>query len=201
LKSKVASAYIAASCVLSAATNSAAQVDGVRPPRARGDGVYGRFDGDVDVGVGLGLRAGPDAIGPTARLSFHYLQSLGLVGQFTAPTTRDDEAWEAMAALDIRPLFLPRWALDLEQGPAFSDLLLDSLSVGAGPVFTYHDKAARTGFGLDVGAALPLSSQARGLWLHVRGGPQWWPHQSDVRLSFVATLAWHAPWLSPVVSQ
>ncbi len=181
-------------------TTALAQVDGVRPLSSQGDGVYGRFDGDVDFGVGLGLRAGPDAVGPSARISLHYLQSLGLVGQFTWPSTGQKERWEAALGLDIRPLFLPRWALDLEQGPAFADLLLDSLSVSVGPVFTYYDHSPRTGFGLDLGAALPLNGHAHGFWLHLRGGPQWLPHESHVRVSFLAALAWHAPWVSPAVS-
>lgn len=177
-----------------------AQVDGVRPLDSRGDGVYGRFDGDVDFGMGLGVRAGPDAVGPHARLSVHYLHSLGLVGQFTWPSSAPGERWEANVGLDIRPLFLPRWAADLEQGPPFADLLLDSLSVSVGPVFTTYQKSVRTGLGLELGAALPLSSHARGFWLHLRGGPQWWPHESGVRATFIAALAWHTSWISPAVS-
>jgi hypothetical protein len=186
--------------ILTVPTQAYGQVDGVRALPARGDGVYGRFDGDMDFGLGLGVRAGTEAVGPTARLSVHFLQSLGLVGQFTWPSTHRHERWEAALGLDVRPLFLPRWALDLEQGPAFADLLLDSLSVSAGPVFTRYQSETRTGFGLDLGAALPLSSHSRGFWLHLRGGPQWWPHESGVRLSFTAALAWHAPWVSPAVS-
>jgi hypothetical protein len=199
LKPAVIAGRLTALTLLAAAT-SHAQVDGVSVSPTYSDGVYGRFDGDVDFGLGLGVRASTESVGPTARLSVHYLQSLGVVGQFTWPTTYDHETWQAAVGLDLRPLFLPRWALDLEQGPAFADLLLDSVSVSAGPVFTSYDHDVRTGFGLELGAAFPLHSHARGLWLHFRGGPQWLPQQENVRLSFMAALAWHAAWMSPVLS-
>lgn len=198
----IATRYAALGALITAllAPAARAEVDRVEHLTSHGDGVYGRFDGDVDFGLGVGVRTGPQATGPTARLSAHYLQSLGLVGQFTWPTTQRQQRWEASLGLDIRPLFLPRWALDLEQGPAFADLLLDSISVSAGPVFTYENHAVRTGVGLELGAALPLNNHARGFWLHVRGGPQWWPHQAEPRATFILALAWHAPWISPAVS-
>ena len=172
-----------------------ADVWGVQPVTAQGDGVYGRFDGDVDWGMGLGVRAGAPGVGPNARLSAHFLSTVGLTVDATWPLLYERK-WSLAAAIDLKPLFLPRWALDLEQGPAFWDLMLDSISVSGGPVFHPLDPV-RVGFGVEAGFAIPLSSHARGLWLNVRGSSRWVDDRPP--LGGLLLLSWQTPWLSPAV--
>lgn len=189
--------YVVMMCLLAGTTPTSAHAEliGVDPGTARGDGVYGRFDGDLDLGVGLGVRTAAPGVGPNLRLTSHFLGTVGLSVDLTWPVV-EDRGWSLGTAFDFKPLFLPRWALDLEQGPAFWDLLLDSLSVSGGPVF--HPGAAdRVGFGLEVGVAVPLFSHARGLWLNLRGASRWVGDASP--LGGFVSLSWQTPWLSPAV--
>lgn len=172
-----------------------ADVRGVSASTAKGDGVYGRFDGDVDLGAGVGVRAAGPGVGPDVRLSAHFLSTVGLSADLTWPVAGSKD-WSLTAALDVRPLFLPRWALDLEQGPAFWDLLLDSVSVSAGPVLTPL-QAGRLGLSLEAGFGVPLSSHSQGAWLHVRGASRWIDDRTH--LGGLLVLSWHTSWLSPVV--
>lgn len=172
-----------------------AEVEGVQASTARGDGVYGRFDGDVELGAGLGVRAGAPGLGPNLRLNAHFLSSIGICVDVTYPVVANQD-WSLSAAIDLRPLFLPRWALDLEQGPAFDDLLLDSVSVSVGPVFHPLD-VGRVGLGVEAGFGVPLSGQTQGLWLELRGSGRWvggaMPWGGLLALSFRTSV------LSPVV--
>lgn len=181
--------------VVTGADLARADLIGVDPGTARGDGVYGRFDGDVDLGVGLGARIGAPGLGPNLRLSGHFLSTAGLVFDLTLPLVGADD-WSLGAAVDLRPLFLPRWALDLQQGPAFTDLLLDSVSVSAGPVF--HPLAdLEVGFGLEAGLSIPLTGHAAGLWLDLRGSGRWVGDAAP--WGGLAALSWHGFWLSPIL--
>lgn len=172
-----------------------ADLIGVDPGTAQGDGVYGRFDGDVDLGIGLGARASAPGFGPNLRVTGHFLSTAGLCVDLTWPVA-DSKDWSLGAAIDLRPLFLPRWALDLEQGPAFVDLLVDSVSVSAGPVF--HPLGdGDVGLGLEAGFAVPISGRAQGLWLQVRGSGRWVGEASP--WGGLLALSWQTSLLSPVV--
>jgi hypothetical protein len=72
---------------------------------------------------------------------------------------------------ELRPLFLPRWALDMELGSPLLDLTLDSLSLGAGLFIARRVEPAetRTGLELSLGLGVPLFARAEGLWLEARG--------------------------------
>lgn len=184
-------ALIVASCPAPAR----AELLGVDPGTAQGDGVYGRFDGDFDVGVGLGARLAAPGFGPNLRLSGHFLSSVGLLLDVTHPVT-GGKGWSLGTAIDLRPLFLPRWALDLEQGPAFVDLLVDSISVSAGPVF--HPLGdSEVGLGIEAGLGVPLSERAHGLWLDLRGSGRWVGDASP--WGALVSLSWHVAFLSPLV--
>jgi hypothetical protein len=185
------------SCLIacSVPTRARAESIGVNPGTASGDGVYGRFDGDVDLGMGVGLRAAAPGLGPNLRLTSHFMATVGLSVDLTWPVLGDHD-WSLGTGIDLKPLFLPRWALNLQQGPAFWDLLLDSLSVSGGPVFQPLNDG-RVGFGLEVGLGLPLSSHAHGFWLNVRGASRWVGDAPP--LGGLVSLSWQAPWLSPAV--
>jgi hypothetical protein len=73
-----------------------------------------------------------------------------------------------LAGVEIRPLFLPRFALDLEGRGPFVDLTLDSLSLGAGMCFASEGANDNAAFELSLGFGVPLLAKARGPWLEAR---------------------------------
>ncbi|HEV8244190.1 MAG TPA: hypothetical protein VGP93_00340, partial [Polyangiaceae bacterium] len=94
---------------------------------------------------------------------------------------------------DLRPLFVPRWSKNMEQGPAFLDLSLDSLSLSLGAFFAEpagQDFADQRGFAASLGFGLPLTALAPGPWLEFRAGLLW-PDRGDTRALALALLSWH----------
>ena len=139
-----------------------------------GDGVYGRFDGDLDLGLALGAELG--SVGnaaPTVRATAHYFSSAGLyasgrikAGDHSAPSLFG-------VGVDLRPLFLPRWVKGLQTGSALFDLTLDSLSLSLGAFWARQSdpqgpKPYR-GFDAQLGLGVPLLATAPGPWIEVRG--------------------------------
>ncbi|HWA77904.1 MAG TPA: hypothetical protein VG937_36470 [Polyangiaceae bacterium] len=135
------------------------------------DGVYGRFDGDLTLSIGLGaeLHDGPRGalLGRalyyhTGGLTLSYADALG--GDVTPRRV-------ASASIELRPLFLPRWSLDLECGCPLVDLTLDSLALGAGVFVARRGEPSesKAGLELSVGLGIPLFAKAEGLWLEGRG--------------------------------
>ena len=110
-----------------------AQAKGVQPTRGSADGVYGRFDGDLDLGLALGAEFGSAGHpAPALRGSAHYFSSAGVYA--SGRIKAGDESAPSLFGLgvELRPLFLPRWAKGYETGPALLDLTLDSLSLSLG---------------------------------------------------------------------
>jgi hypothetical protein len=135
------------------------------------DGVYGRFDGDLTLTLGLGaeFQEGAHAAAlaralyyHTAGLSLSYADSLG---------AELDVRRAGFVGVELRPLFLPRWALDLELGCPLLDLTLDSLALGAGMFVARRAEPdeTRAGLELSLGLGVPLFAKADGLWLEARG--------------------------------
>jgi hypothetical protein len=133
------------------------------------DGVYGRFDGDVFLGVGAGVELDAGVrVGGVARALFY--QSAGLVaGYAQAPSSDASLERIGFVGAELRPLFLPRFALDLEGMGPLLDLTFDSLSLGAGVCFPAEagsDRNAALEFSMGLG--VPLFLRANGLWLEAR---------------------------------
>jgi hypothetical protein len=135
------------------------------------DGVYGRFDGDLTLTLGLGAEFQEGAHGAalaralyyhTAALTVSYSDSLG--GELAVRRA-------GSLGVELRPLFIPRWALDLELGCPLVDLTLDSLALGAGLFVAKRAEPdeTRTGLELSLGLGVPLFAKAEGLWLEARG--------------------------------
>lgn len=127
------------------------------------DGAYGRLEGDVAPGFEAGASLGPSS---TAVLQGRllYLATAGLQASWFAP--RHGKRSTVSVGAEVRPLFLGRFLTDREQGPAWLDLLLDSLHLGL---------AARLGGGqhagldLSAGVELPLSRSFSGFYLGLTG--------------------------------
>lgn len=144
-----------------------------RARAADDDGAYGRFDGDVELGLGAGVglaHGGPALVGSatavylaTAGVYAHYADALGAASPRTARSIA--------TGVVLRPLFLGRNANDLEQGPARLDLFVDSLALELGAVFRQPTGGAfqpTPGLELAVEAALPLLPEATGPHLALR---------------------------------
>lgn len=169
------------------------------------DGAYGRLDGDLlfTGAAGAGLELGGPQIMTGVALS--YLSTAGLYARYADALGQSDArfARSVAAGLELRPLFLGRYALDLEQGPAHLDLFLDSLSFCVGAVWADD---ARTGFGatpgleVALGLSFPILPEGSGPFLGVAGVARW--HDRDLSgvlerdllergSMLLLTVAWH----------
>ena len=161
--------------------------------RARHDGVYQRFDGDLDLGLGLGAEFGSAGrVAPTVRGSAHYFSIAGVyaMARFAAGERSAPSLWGA--GVDLRPLFVPRWAKGFETGPSCLDLTLDSLSLSLGAFWQdlRAPLANRQGFDVQLGFGLPLLGVAAGPWLEARGALRY-PDSAAAEQALLVALAWH----------
>jgi hypothetical protein len=167
------------------------------------DGVYGRFDGDLDVAVALGGELERDAARAAARATVHYFCTAGVYASYRDALDRDDpDARLVSFGVDLRPLFVPRWSQGWEQGPALLDLVLDSASLSLGAYWGSSAGEAHSSRGLELGLGMgaPVFRRASGPWLGARGLVRWpEPMLGGHEVSAMATLQWHwivnGPWL------
>ncbi|MEM1030771.1 MAG: hypothetical protein AAGN82_10495 [Myxococcota bacterium] len=152
------------------------------------DGDYGRLDDDthvaVEVGASVAVGADDDpGVSLAARVSWFYLRTVGLVAGYDESFDRDTQPLRRSfsGALEVRPLFLGRFASDLERGPAWADLTLDSLALSFGgwaglprdrscpPRTCPIDSGIAAGLGLD----LPLQPRANRLFVGLDARVLW----------------------------
>jgi hypothetical protein len=169
--------------------------------QTRDDGVYGRFHGDLELGLGLGAEIDSPARG-ALRASAHYFSMAGVY--FTYRDSFSDADSGDLRVLgfgiDLRPAFIPRWARNLQQGPAFVDLFVDSIALGLGAYWAEPadgDFGAARGFEATLGAGLPLFGTAPGPWLEARGALRW-ADRAEAEPSVLVLLSWHAFVLTPL---
>ena len=149
------------------------------------DGSHGRFDGDLAIAGSAGMTVGPRGPRASGDLRFRYLSTAGLFGTYEdGPLVGSDaEPRRALAVgLELRPLFLARWATGRELGMPRLDLLIDSLALELGAVFAQPEGArfgARPGLQAGLGLELPFFATASGPFLGLHGGVRW----SDAALS------------------
>lgn len=172
---------------------------------APGDGVYGRFEGDVETALaaGGGLHGSQPSL--QLRASAHYFSTAGLwVGSgFDLDAPDGQQASSLAFGVDLKPAFLPRFSQDMQQGPAMLDLLLDSISLSLGPYFRLGEGAANAaegarGLELSLGTGVPLSRSLSGLWIDARAvvrvpdGPQ------RVAFGGLLLLSWRTSFSTPL---
>lgn len=166
------------------------------PPSAEDDGVYGRFRGDTDISLKLGGMLHDDGVAGSVGGSMHYYSLLGVTADYSESLMADaSDARSFSVGLELRPLFLPRWALGLERGPAWLDLTVDSLAAGFGAYFSDAEVDVRgtRGMWVSLGAGVPLLGSAAGPWLEVRGLRRF-PDQAttrDAHNALFVYLSWH----------
>ena len=169
--------------------------------RAENDGVYGRFDGDLDVSPVVGAQI---AQGGTGALLGARALFLGSVGPYALLSETRAEGTPAPRTLAVgvafRPFFIPRWGLDLEHGPAWLDLAIDATTFELGALWVSDNArhfSETAGFETALGIEFPLLGQAAGPWIGVRGALRWRGNElaSDraARLggALGLTLSWH----------
>lgn len=124
-------------------------------------GAYGRLDGDLVLsaeasgGVWSSAAITSGAMGVAARV--RYLDMIGLaVGYDRAfASARHDAMW---AAVDLRPAWFARFFSDLEHGPRWLDLMIDSIAIELGGAWMRPGEpiGAGGGFGLCLGSGVEL---------------------------------------------
>lgn len=174
--------------------------------RGPAGGDYGRFDGDVTLSAGAGVELASDPTRGLVGLSAHYYAMAGPYLTLRPPLAEaegDDDLWFGSLGIDLSPVFIPRWAMDLERGPAFLDLILDSLSITAGAFVGLGSTRAPSrpaGFEAGLGAGVPLLATARGPWLEARY-VLGWRHAGAPDPSVWLSLSWHLMLDTPLRSQ
>jgi hypothetical protein len=141
---------------------------------AEDDATHGRFDGDLAVAGAVGATFGPRAPRATADVRLRYLSTAGLFATYEdAPLVgvRSEPRRVIACGLELRPLFLGRWATGREIGSPYADLIIDSLALELGAAFVQPD-GARLGPGLQAGLGLelPVFPRASGPFVSVHGG-------------------------------
>ena len=175
---------------------AAPSVRRVHAPLPGYDGVYGRLDGTLALAVSAGAELEAGEARGALKLSAHYLWTAGAYARYSDAFGRQDARPARVASLgiDLRPLFLPRFALDNERGPAWLDLALDSFSLNAGAYFAQPDPGDfgdLRGFEAGVGFGVPLCGEARGFWLDARAERRFADHGANAWL-FTLSVAYHA---------
>jgi len=185
---------------------TAAEVRSVDPESNAhdGDGAYGRFDGDLDVGFGAGAAAYlvTEDTAFALRAAAHWYSTAGLYLSYSESLGAEVVERRLGMGIELEPLFLVRWSQGLETGPALLDLTLDSLSLGAGYLLgdpVGRGFASQHGVELSAGLGVPLFATAAGPWLEARAG--WFLPASGREVSVVVFLSWHFLALTPIVKE
>ena len=153
------------------------------PQLARADGSYGRLEGDTSASVELGARiaAAPRphrGAGLAARGRFLFLHSLGVVGQYDEGFGLAPFGRSASGSVELRPMFLARWASAMEGGPARADLIIDSIALTMGVYGTWpspSDCLRCPDFGMEsgVGFEVPFFAEASTPYVALRAAVRW----------------------------
>jgi hypothetical protein len=138
------------------------------------DGSYGRVEGDLLFDGSVGAALGASGFGLETHVSLLYLSSIGLYGRYVEQLGKDDAPFDRLfgVGVELRPLFLGRYALDLERGPAFLDLFVDSFAFVLGATFRDENPGSlepMPGLELGLSSEFPLLPRASGPYLGFLG--------------------------------
>jgi hypothetical protein len=146
------------------------------------DGSYGRIEGDLlfigEFAAGLGA-GGPQF---ETHLSLLYLSTAGGYARYCESFENDEAAYARMIAfgLELKPLFLGRYALDFEKGPPHLDLFVDSLTLLVGATWESPTRAefeTYPGIELGIGIEVPFLPQASGPYVGLTALARWGPNE------------------------
>jgi len=195
-------ARVTAGLATALALLAAGPARGADQPDRITDGAYGRFDGDLTLSLAAGATVGPG--GPSAAVLGRVLffDTAGIYAAYTDALGRAQAplARTFAAGITLRPLFIPRWALDLERGPAILDMTLDAIGFDLGVIWPAKPDgsfAERPGMEAALGTEVPFLGRANGPFLGVRGALRWhaselaWRAEAPLQPVLFLTLAWH----------
>jgi hypothetical protein len=142
------------------------------------DGVYGRFEGDLDLSIAGGGSVIRGGSGGAAVVRALFLGTAGMYAAYSDALGSATKGPVRSFALGVgvRPLFLPRWGSDLEHGPAIVDLTLDAFTLDLGMLWSSDAEGRftqRPGIELALGTEVPLLGEAAGPWVGARGALRW----------------------------
>ena len=134
------------------------------------DAAYGRLAGDVAIAASAGAATGMTTATSGARfngdLRLRYLQTAGVFGTVEAGDHR-----LVATGIELRPLFVSRWALGRELGNPRLDMLIDSAALELGVAFRHP------GLGLSrqisSGGEGPVGANAAGPFIGLHTGLRW----------------------------
>ncbi len=169
-------------------------------PLPGSDGVYARFDGDLAFSLAVGAEFETGEPRASLRAAGHYLWTAGAYLRYAdALGGAGPRAQRVLSfGVDLRPLFLPRFALDNEQGPAFLDLSLDSFALTGGAYLAQPQGGEfidERGFEAGLGLGLPLLGTTEGPWLEARAERRF-PDTASASWLVSVLVSWHTLTLS-----
>jgi hypothetical protein len=151
------------------------------PARAGGDdGVYGRFDGDIELRAHAGVAFAGGGPMLAARLSVIYLSTAGIYTHYTDALGSAGPlvSRSFSAGVHFAPIFLARYASDGERGPGHLNLLVDSLAFQLGAFWSQPQQGAwddHPGLEVALDLSLPILPNATGPFVGLRGALRWRP--------------------------
>ena len=171
---------LAAGAALGAALALSGSVRAADRPARVADDSHGRFDGDLGIAGAAGMTVGPRGPRATADLRLRYLSTAGLFATYEdGPLVGSQKAEPRRVfafGLELRPLFLARWASGRALGSPRLAVFIDSLALERGAVFAQPEGArfgARPGLMAGLGLELPFFATASGPFLGLHGGVRW----------------------------
>ena len=173
--------------------------------RHQGDGAYGRFDGDLDLGLGVGpalaLSNGQMSVEVRGLARWYY--SVGVYVAYAETLAPQPDIERRLGfGVELTPLFLLRWRTAHERGPAIFDLALDSLALGLGASIATehgHDFGNRPAFEGSLGFGMPLAGTGPGPWLEFRATTTL-PKPVAGEAQVFLLLSWHFAVVTPIVA-
>lgn len=167
------------------------------PPAPESDGVYGRLGGNTDASFKLGGLISHSRLSASVGASVHYYSLLGITGDYSESLADDALQLRSFSVgSELRPLFLPRWLLGKQSGPAWLDLALDSICVGFGAYFGQVAAPGEDtrGVWMSLGLGLPVIGRASGPWLELRALRRWpdlGAARAEAHNALLVYLSWH----------
>ena len=159
---------------ISSAAHQPTQVIDPGATAGQGDGVYGRYSGDLAYRFGLGIEwdAQAKATRPLAIAELVGYQTVGVYLSYRQGLTKYDEVENVLSfGATLSPLFFLRWSKALEFGYPHLDLMIDSLTIAPGVALsTPASGPFASVLGLELGflAGVPILPRADGPWIRAR---------------------------------
>lgn len=195
--SRLAGALVTAAALLGSASARAQEAVSTT------DGVYGRFDGDLNVSIAAGPAWSSEGMSGAILARAFFLETAGLYVSYADRLENSGPGPHRSFGVGValRPLFVPRWGFNLERGPALLDLTIDATTIELGALWTADDSphfSRPPGVELALGTEVPIGAHAEGLWFGVRGSLRWRESELSgagddppLRPAILFTLAWH----------